>query len=369
MIENTLQSFEKELDDLRYYIQGLELESRLVSFEVDRKPETECESLVSEYQKHILVARKRKRQFEYNSIIVSLYGFLEQFVESLIESYLEQLNRIIPVYAELPEDITRNYIDVSVEFMKHIKELKYKEKESVTKEKLISDLHSCISDSAEYRVNPYPFVHHTANFWFDVIANSFASVGVRNVSGRVIKCPVFTRYLKENEPESVDHTEPKRALFYLNDLVIRRNEVAHGNAPDELLLSKAILLDYIRLLEAYGKALYEVVYSEVLRYEVKYNGTELGSPIRIFKQGKVVGISVKETTIKVGDVLVAKTANDILPYIAGKITELQVENVSCKEVPASSERVDIGISVPFRAKENHTFFIVRKTDKRHYGTR
>ncbi|MDM8548937.1 MAE_28990/MAE_18760 family HEPN-like nuclease [Desulfobacterales bacterium HSG2] len=363
-MENTLQSFEKELDELRHYIQGLELESRLISSEVDKKSQTECESLVSEYQKYILAARKKKQQFEYNSIIVSLYGFLEQFVESLIESYLKQLNVIIPVYSALPEAITKNYIDISVEFMKYIEESKYKEKEFVTKKQLISDLYSCISNSAGYRINPYPFIHHTANFWPDVIASSFASVGVRNVSGRVIKCPVFTRYLKEKDPASVDHTEPNLALSDLNHLIERRNKVAHGEPPVQLLDNITILENYIPLFEAYGKALYEVVYSEVLKYEVKYNGTELGSPIKIFKQGKVVGISVKETTIKVGDLLVAKTANDILPYIAGKIMELQVENVSYREVPASLAGVDIGISVPFRAKENHTFFLVRKTNKR-----
>jgi len=360
-MEDTLQSFQEGLSDLRDYIQGTELTSRLISFVADKKFSV-AESLLLEYQNHFSKTEQEKRRhFHYTTIIVSLYGFLEQFVESMIESYLEQLNMITPMYAGLPEDITKNYIDLSVEFMKHTEEPKYKG--LVTKEQLISDLHSCISDSAGYQVNPYPFVYHTGNFRMDVIANSFASVGVRNMSGRAIKCPVFTRYLKKNDPESVDHTEPKLALSYLDDLVRRRNEVAHGEVPDEHL-NNDILLDYIRLLEVYGKALYEVVYSEVLKYEVKYNGTELGSPIKIFKQGKVVGISVKETTIKVGDLLVAKTANDILPYIAGKIMELQVENVSYRELPASSAGVDIGISVPFRAKENHTFFLIRKTNKR-----
>lgn len=161
----------------------------------------------------------------------------------------------------------------------------------------------------------------------------------------------------------MDHTEPKEALSDLNDLVRRRNEVAHGEVPDELL-DNGILLDYIGLLEIYGKALYEVVYSDILKYEVKYNGTELGPAIGIYKKGKIIGISVKNTDIKVGDLLIAKTTNDILPYMAGKIEELQVNKDSFKEVPASSSGTDIGIRVSFRAKENHTFFLVRKTDKR-----
>lgn len=101
-MENTLQSFEKKLDELRHYIQGLELESCLVSFEIDKKPQTECESLVSEYQKHILVARKKKRQFEYNSIIVSLYGFLEQFDWDLIRRIKDD-----PSWDEFFEEIER----------------------------------------------------------------------------------------------------------------------------------------------------------------------------------------------------------------------------------------------------------------------
>ncbi|MDM8522366.1 MAE_28990/MAE_18760 family HEPN-like nuclease [Desulfococcaceae bacterium HSG8] len=356
-MEDTLQSFKQDLANLEHYVRGLELESGLISFD-----KRSVGSLLRKYQKHISEARQQRRQFNYNAIIITLYGFLEQFIESLLESYLKQINRIIPKYSQLPDSVSKNYTDLTIEFMKYLDEPIYEG--LATKEDLISDLYSCITDSEDYRINPYPFIHHTANFRFQMIERLFSNVGVGNVSGRVIKSYIFTEYLRRNDPPSVDHTTPESALSDLNDLVKRRNEVAHGELPNEFLDNRTILENYIPLLEVYGESLYEVVYSDVLKYQVEYNGTELGSPIGIYKQGKVIGISVEDMIVKVGDLLAAKTANQNIPYIAGKIEELQVDNISREEVSASTAGVDIGIHVPFRAKQNQTFFLIRKNNPR-----
>ena len=116
-----------------------------------------------------------------------------------------------------------------------------------------------------------------------------------------------------------------------------------------------MLLDYVNFLEAYGNALYNVIYSETLRYDVKYFGNALGKPKKIFKQGHIVGILAKETSIHVGDLLVAETNNKILPFISGEIEELQVDNEKLTEV---SPGKDVGIKVPFKGKSNFFYFII-----------
>jgi len=357
-VENTLQSFKKKLEELRHHIEGLQLESRLVSFAVSEKPQAEQDSLISEYLRHLSQTHSEKRRFDYNSIIVSLYGFLERFVESMIESYLKQLNRIIPEYKAIPEEIRKNYIDFSIEFMRHVENAKYEG--LITKEQLISDIYSCVTDSDNYRINPYPFIHHTANFRMDVIARSFAKIGIRNLSARVIKCPVFTRYLQDKDPGSVDHAEPESALSDLNDLVSRRNEVAHGELPDQLIDNRTILDDYIPLFEVYGEALYDVVHGEILKYQSEHKGIPLGEASKVYHQGKVIGISVKNTALEVGDQIVAKPAEDILPHLAGKILELQIKGHKYDEIPANPSGVEVGIRVPFKAKENQIFFLIKK---------
>ena len=356
-MKSSLDAFLIGLADLRHYIEGIELESLLLSYPVDRKNPSSCESLVLKYQQHTIEGiSKRKRRFDCNSIIVSLYGFTEQFVESLLKAYVNDLSKIISEYDKLPDSITKNHIDFSMELIKHIEEPKYEG--LITKKQIISNLCSDFNNHENYRLNVEAFAYHAANFKPNVIDKLFAGVGVDNISGRVIKCPIFTDYLRENAPASVNHITPAEALVNLNDLASRRNEIAHGS-PSQLIKND-ILLDDIRLLEIYATALYEVVYSEALFYAVKHHGIKLGKPLAIFNN-RIIGLSVKNINIKVGDLLVAQqTANKSLPYIAGEIQEIQENKVKSEKILTSAIAKNIGIRVAFKAKENHTFFLIHK---------
>ncbi|HEY9299613.1 MAG TPA: HEPN domain-containing protein, partial [Phormidium sp.] len=277
---------------------------------------------------------------------------------SLLTAYVSYLNSIIPKYEEIPKQIAKNHISLSFALISLSEQSRYQG--VVTATQLISNLHSCTSNSKDYRINAEAFAQHTANFRDEVIQSSFAQIGIDGVSGRVKNSSAFIEYLELKYPErDIGSIKPQDYLFYLNDLAERRNQVAHGSLPDELL-SNQILLDYITFFEAYGQALYEVVYSDALYYAVKYQGIELGTPKQILKNRTVVGIAVKNTLIRVGDLLVAQTANNALLYLAGEILELQVDNVSYKEVPSNAEGMDMGIRVPFKAKKNQKFFLIPK---------
>jgi len=145
----------------------------------------------------------------------------------------------------------------------------------------------------------------------------------------------------------------------LDDLAERRNEVAHGNISDDIL-SNEWLIEYIEFFEAYGPALYEVTMSEALQYDTKYRGIELGQPIKIYKN-YIVCISIKNIPIpiKVGDILVAKTTNKLLPFIAGDIQEIQIDKIPYKEI-SSNTSADIAMKITFKAKQNQSFFLISK---------
>lgn len=83
----------------------------------------------------------------------------------------------------------------------------------------------------------------------------------------------------------------------------------------------------------------------------------MGKPKKIFKRGYVIGISVKEAPIQVGDVLVAQTNNKILPFIGGEIEELQVKSETLSLAPPG---IDVGIKVPFKGKLNYSYFLIPK---------
>ena len=352
----SLQSFLNGLADLRHYIEGLDIEAELLSAAVTNDTPSPAIAILSRLQAHASQSISQRRVFNYNSIIISLYGFFEQFVESLLRTYVNYLNEIVPEYSQLPDSITQNHTELSFELIRNIEHPRYQG--GLTEAQIISNLHTCVNNDDNYQVNAEAFIHHTANFRINVIQESFTRVRVENVSRRILEFTVFRDYLKTVNPDrDVANIKVEEAFSFLEDLAERRNEVAHG--PPSEILNNDILLDYITFFEAYGPALYEVGYESTLPHLVQHRAIELGTPIDVFNN-KIVCISVKNTTVRVGDLLIAQTADTARSYLASEIQELQVDNISHVEVPANPDGVYIGMCVSFNAKENQSFFLVPK---------
>ncbi len=349
MIKSRLETFQERLAELRHYLEGIKLASKLLEVGT---PELSSGEPLLKYQQHTLRHRLNKSRFEYNSVIVSLYGCFEQFVETLIEFYISDLNEIVPKYEKLPESITKNHIELSIELLKNLDKMP-KYQGIVTKEQIIANLHFCTTGTPKYQVNKEAYSYHTANIRDTDVEKLFNRIGVESLPKRLLNHPDFDKYLQSEKLSS------KEAWSRLNDLVTRRNQVAHGGVSSDLL-SSDILLSYLSWFEEYGKTVYEVVYSEELGYAVKYQSVKLGKPKKVYQHGKVVGISIKNIQVKVGDLLVAQTANEFLPYLAGEIEEIQENKVSYPEITASDISRDIAMRIPFKAKENQTFFLIPK---------
>lgn len=351
----SLLTFEKGLEDTRQFIRGLELESELVSMPIREDSTSSIVMHIQIYRDHILNLRTKKRFFDNTAIIISLYGLLERFIESLICAYIEHMNAVIPKYSDIPKEILVHHLSMSISLINHSELPKYKDIIAVSQ--VISNLHSCMNNESIYKVNAEAFAQHTSNFWRATIEKSFSQIGIFSVSNRIIKSPIFLDYIKRerHDLQTANRITPEIALNYLDTFVQLRNEIAHGEPPQ--LASNSILLDYVKFFEAYARALFEVIYSETLCYDIKYLGKYLGKSKKIFKRGYVIGISVKETPIRVGDLLVAQTNNKIRPFIGGEIEELQINSETLSLAPTG---VDVGIKVPFRGKPNYSYFLIPK---------
>jgi len=345
----SLDSFITELDDLQHHIETFNLEARLLAV-------TEhSESLLLQYQKQVQKYNTKKRQFNYTSIIISLYSSLELFVRSLTKGYLNSLNEIVPHYIDLPETIRKNHLDLSCKQMERIKNLD--ELESITaRNQIIFNLNSCISNEGSYHLNTEAFIQNTANFRSSVIIQLFESVGVKNVLTYLVNDLVFIDQLKTIDPDVDDWHKVSAenfqtlTFFRLDDLVERRNAVAHGNSDGILPLPNEILIEYIAYFRAYGYALYNIIYSATLPYLAK-KAIKLGNPTRIFQDGHVFNIEVnKNIVLAIGDMIIAKPVEDKFLYLAGEIQDIQL-----------NEGEKVGIKVPFKAKKNQTIYIIPRT--------
>ena len=277
--------FDRGLTELRNYIKAIQLESQLSSLEINELAPMGNECVLLELKEQLLNNNTNNKRFEYNTLVVSLYGFFEQYIESLIRLYLRQLNRIIPKYNNMPESILKHQIDLSIKLIAPSEQARYHG--TVTTHRLISNLHSCLNNHNDYCINDEAFSHHNANFRANIIHETFARIGIENITDRALKCPSFLRYLSIKYPEDHIYLEnpqiKKRALSFVDELVDRRNEVAHG-VPTEEILSNELILERMDFFEAYGKAIFEIVNSELLAHRLKLFGKKLGKPSKIINK-------------------------------------------------------------------------------------
>ena len=351
-MKSSLISFVKGLSDLRHYIHILDIESNLLSISIQDVERTPSMELLLQLRKQVSNSSS-KRRFDYNSIIVSLYGFLEQFIESIIKNYVSHLNSVVPKYSLLPETIVKNHVELAFSLISRSSQSRYRG--TIKEAQVISNLNSCLTDSDAYQINAEAFTHHTANFRSDIIDQMFSRIGVANVSRRVFNTEIFDTFLHKTYPErDISSIKEEEMLFYLNDLAERRNEVSHGTPSN--ILSNDMLLEYVEYFEAYGPSLYEVIRSDTFPFEINHNGIELGLPVAVYNNS-IVCLSMKNTPVRVGDLLVALTANS--SYRGSEIQEIQINGVSCEEVNAIPA-IDVAMRITYKAKMNQKFFLVPK---------
>lgn len=345
------------LTELRYYIKGIQSELQLSSLELNELAPMKYEALLLELKENLIYNNTNKKRFEYNTSIISLYGFFEQYIESIIRLYLYQLNEIVPEYQKLPEMILKNQVELSLKLMAPAEQARYHGK--VTTQKLIANLHSCFINNRDYCINVEAFSHHNSNFRSNIVQEAFARIGIENITDRALKCPSFLKYWSKKYPE--DRISPenprfrKRAISLIDELADRRNDVAHGMPTDDLL-SNELILDRIDFFEAYGNAIFEIANSCLLSQKVKLFGQKLGKTNKIFEKNIFV-ISAGYPRLKLGDTIIAEPSNKNYPLQIGEIKEIQIDGKSFKEIPAEFNK-EIAIRVSFVAKRNQTLFLI-----------
>lgn len=344
--------FQEGIDDLRNFIIGIEKSSNLVrsNFKKEYPIEEHLLSL-NDFQAHFRTFHIKQTIYNYKTIIISLYGLLESFVETLIKSYLDLLSQIVPTYAELPEEILKNHFNKSAELIQKIDSLpKY---QHLKKEDVIKNLNRCIETPTSYALNIDAYTHHTANFKHDIIVQFFKQAGIE-ISNHIREEEPFKVYLSEVYPD-VEIPEQLNVYEKLNDLANRRNDVAHGAEIN--LLGTQDLLEYISFVEAYGLSLYNIIYYETLPYEIKYNSIRLNDP-KLIINNEIICLELNNTPVAVGDRIVAYTSGRTRPFSYSEIKGIQVDRVEHQEVE-EQESIEVGLKVEFKVKENQKFFLLK----------
>jgi hypothetical protein len=341
---------------LRHYLDGLDKQDALLT--VDPAGCGAGAQLITQLQEHFRL-RNNKGRFDYNTVIVSLYGYLERYIEDLIGEYLEQVAGFVPKFLDLPPTVQANHLPLSIELARKADYQRYAS--SVRPEEVVAKLHACYASPDKYELNVVAFAQHSANFRQAVVTQTFAQCGIGDVGQGIKHSEPFTAFLKAEDPEldvSLYVSRDDDVVFSrLNDLANRRNDVAHGSPVDDTL-SRDLLRGYVRFIEAYADALALVVYERTLPFLLTA-AIPLGNAIKVINNS-IVCINLPDGEIAVGDTLIAKTRDTGRPYKAGPIRELQRENTPLEKI-VGAPGVQIGMRVEFGVKDNHEYYYFKTT--------
>jgi hypothetical protein len=340
---------------LRHYLDGLDKQDSLLTLESEACGEGS--ERIKELQDHFR-AKNNKARYDYNTIVISLYGYLERFIEDLIGEYLTLISNYVPTFADLPSPIQEKHLALSLELARKAEYQRYAG--SVRVDDIIARLHACFNTPGTYRLNDQAFAQHTANFRQPVVTGTFAQCGIADIGQALRQAEPFTDFLKEEDPERDLHTYLSGAddvvFARLNDLANRRNDVAHGTPVDDIL-SRDFLRTYIGFIEAYASGLALVVYERSL--PLLLNGAvALGAAITVIDH-RIVCVNLPAGQVTVGDTLVAKTQDASRPFKGGAVKEIQQNHIQLGTI-TGGPGIQIGMLVEFGAKDNHEFFVLSK---------
>lgn len=347
-------SLKESLALLRHYLDGLDHQDLLQALSAE-----DCGVAGEAIQKikdHFRT-KHNKAQYDYNTAIISLYGYLERFIEDLVSEYLTLISSLVLVYGDLPAAIRDNHFPVSLELARKADYQRYML--TVRVEDIVARLHACYSSPTNYQLNIKAFTLHTANFRHATVTDMFAKAGMENIGHSLRHTEPFRAFLLLEDPErdaDMYLAGGDGVIFgRLDDLANRRNDVSHGT-PVEDILSRELLRSLIDFVEAYADGLSVAVYERTLPFQLA-QATLLGNAIQVINH-RIVCVELGTGQISVGDTLIAKTQDASRPYKAGPIKEVQQNHLSLATI-VGGPGVQIGMLVDFGAKIGHEFYHLR----------
>ncbi|BAY98385.1 hypothetical protein NIES37_23350 [Tolypothrix tenuis PCC 7101] len=278
--------------------------------------------------------------YDHCAVVMRLYAIYERFVEEIIADWLTLLPVLFPQYSELEERI-RNTHQIGVgRLLIEIKKNRYKH---LNIENVIRGFFYGYTNEAEYYLLPDAFLFHEQNLRRETLDKLMADAGLPNAwiwieNHRAVKYFIEEIRGSQNTAESE-----------LNDLIIYRNDAAHGS-PDNFLRAHA-LLELCIFVEALCQALAELVTYQVLERKKVLGQTQEVGRITEWLKKREAGIAKFEeiTMLSVGRSLFLVSEGTSCCVLA-TITSIQNNGIPVNEIQ-TTKGMEVGLKFDVDAKK------------------
>lgn len=274
-----------------------------------------------------------EKEFTYRSNIISLYGAFEHFIESVIIEYIQSVQEHIASFEEWGEKITKNYFEL---WKKLHGKLSYQKYSSISENMMVENLYEVVRNKKS-GIMPECYLQNGGNYKSTIISEMFNEIGVVNINDSVIKYEPFRSYLIEQNPNSQKlelFQQKELYLHNLDELVERRNEIAHGSSSENTI-SNEMFQDMLRFIGLYSEAINYFLTDKVREIQWHNNEIETIKIKNVFRNGKVALLNVEDVkkmlytnniSISVGDsVMVHYRQNECSRFNIERIKEIRVD--------------------------------------------
>ena len=241
MVNLSLQIFKDQLDKLLNHLQIIErLES--VNEEI---LESDLSEEVKEHAASVLRKSTDEKIFDYNANIISLYGYWEQYIEAVIKEYLIELKGLNSSNDVKNQAIGSRYQKSIIELFRKINGNSPKFNH-LTDVYLINAMYVVRSQKQNDYI-PEAFFQSGGNYNYSETSDCLKRLGLNSIDNELKYYPSLqTYYMRHGLVEdTIKHASVETLYSKLNNLVLFRNEIAHGGSDGHNLLSVGEIREYI----------------------------------------------------------------------------------------------------------------------------
>lgn len=356
MMEEALTSFEAELDKLNRFLQASNAEDALITH-ILGLPEEERAALAAPLEP-IAANSTIKRRQSYVSAIIVLYGALERYVEEAVSEYAGQLVVIHKEFQKLPKKLRAQHTLLTIDYLASLKDGRVRETEDISS--VVATLHDCLIGKTPFRLNARAFSLRSSNMKLGRVREILGSLDILFHGRRVLAAPNYAQFLSDIAGISVkdmSDSEVERTLDHIDELVVLRNDIAHGVTNLESIEDNNIVRERASKLNAFVSAINYILNCELLKRRLEMDQLlSIEGDIRVFGDN-IMGFSWSSGRIRPGDILVMQPAKKGSDLRYGAIASIQIDNEEQEEV-IGQEGLMIGVRVPFRVKENGRYYVL-----------
>lgn len=335
-MRSTLDELNRELDELRDFVASIAYVN---------------EALATHAEPEVRRFAALRRRFDNSAFVVALYASFEAYVEKLAAAFAGLEARRLP-YAELPQKLVTKHLQRSADLLARGR-LGEGRHAGLTHAGVVANLHNCLSGETPYSLNAPAVVWHDSNLRAKDVDEIFLPLGIERICAQVrrgdalIQWHMAVQGLPVMPADGVPNTVIEERL---NDVVERRNQVAHRGGNPEDLFGVADMNEAIGFIRALSADIFSMVVGRYL--EARHGpASGVGRLEQVpgdgpFQGGKVVIVSPPVVTLSVGQaIFVSRVSGDAR---WGRIQSLRLDGANLETIGVGTPApLGIGIGLDF----------------------